>query len=56
MKKLKPLESRTVSSEEFEETLKNTIFKKLTPEEQERIDSQLPKSLRKGDKKQKPNS
>lgn len=46
MKKLKPLKARSVSSEEFEETLKNTIFKVLTPEEREELNNKLPKSLR----------
>lgn len=62
MKKLKPLNQRDVSLEdtpsakEFEDLVNNTIFKELTDEERERINTQLPPSLRKGYKKKKDDS
>jgi hypothetical protein len=46
MKKAKP-----TTKKEFEENLKNTILKSLTPEEREEMDKKLPKSLRRGNTK-----
>lgn len=62
MKKLKGLDQRkmkledTPSAKEFDDLVNNTVFKKLTDEERDRIDAQLPPSLRKGYKPKKKDS
>ena len=57
MKKVKKLEyipiKDDLTPEEFEQLVKNTLFRTITPEEQEKIDAALPKSLRRGYRSQK---
>lgn len=46
--KLEDIPTNDLTPEEFEELVKNTLFRELTPEEREQMELALPPSLRKG--------